>query len=96
MSIGLRISPEELAAIDRVRGLMPRGSWIKQLCRDAVLAHDALRPVGPDPNPEPEIAASVEAAGEAMVEMASAAVRRTEGLAARPMVGQPRPIVGKR
>jgi hypothetical protein len=38
----LKLSPDELAAIDRVRGLTARTVWIKQLCADAVLAHDGL------------------------------------------------------
>lgn len=38
--ITVRVSDEDLAAIDRVRGDAPRERWIRRLCADAVLAHD--------------------------------------------------------
>ena len=41
-AILVRLSPGELGDIDRVRGGMKRGPWIKALCRDAVRARDAF------------------------------------------------------
>jgi hypothetical protein len=41
-TITVRLEEGALEAVDRVRGLVPREAWIRQLCADAVLAHDAL------------------------------------------------------
>lgn len=38
--ISLRMSDEELAGLDRVRGGEPRSTWVKWLVRAAVLARD--------------------------------------------------------
>lgn len=38
----IKFEPEALAAIDRVRGEVPRAVWVKRLCSDAVAAHDGL------------------------------------------------------
>jgi hypothetical protein len=42
MTTKVMFSEEELAAIDRVRGDVPRERWIRRLCADAVAAHDAV------------------------------------------------------
>lgn len=39
-TIQLRLSPDQLADIDRVSGTTPRGTWIKDLCQAAVGAID--------------------------------------------------------
>lgn len=39
----LKVTPEELADVDRVRGDVPRARWMRALMRDAVLAHDMTR-----------------------------------------------------
>jgi hypothetical protein len=38
----VRFPPDELADIDAVRDGVPRNVWIRDLCRDAVLAHREL------------------------------------------------------
>lgn len=38
----VRFEADELAAVDRVRGDVPRAAWLRRLCSDAVLAHDVL------------------------------------------------------
>lgn len=43
MTITLRIDPELLEAVDRVRGPQPRGAWLKDRAREAVVAHDGPR-----------------------------------------------------
>ena len=50
----IRWTPDELADVDRVRGKVKRGTWIKALCAGAVKARDeygkpcALRVVASD------------------------------------------------
>lgn len=41
--IPLKVSVQELADIDRVRGDVPRARWMKELMRSAVEAHDMTR-----------------------------------------------------
>jgi hypothetical protein len=41
-SVLLKLEPEQLSDIDRVRGEIPRTIWIKDLCAAAVLARDAF------------------------------------------------------
>lgn len=36
----LRLTPEELAGIDRVRGEVPRSRWVRRVCREAVAAEE--------------------------------------------------------
>ena len=38
----LRLTPEELTAIDRVRGGVTRSEWLRELARAAVIARDAF------------------------------------------------------
>jgi hypothetical protein len=62
----LRLTPEELEGIDRVRGESKRSTWIRELCMAGVRARDAfggacgLR-VKAEPPDRPVVAASVHA-----------------------------------
>lgn len=47
--VTLRLTAAEAADLDRLRGGVKRGSWIKQRCRDAVLAHDGLARIDSEP-----------------------------------------------
>lgn len=39
----LKVTPEELADIDRVRGDVPRARWMRELMRASVRAHEMTR-----------------------------------------------------
>jgi hypothetical protein len=54
----VRWTPDELADVDRVRGKVKRGTWIKSICKAAVAAHDGVREPKQRTQPlTPEIAA---------------------------------------
>jgi hypothetical protein len=54
----IKWDPDDLAAVDRVRGKTPLGTWIKATCRSAVAAHDGVREPKQRTQPlTPEIAA---------------------------------------
>lgn len=42
VEVKVRLRPEELAVLDRLRGLVPRNTWVRGLIRDAGVAADAL------------------------------------------------------
>lgn len=77
--ISLRLSEDELADVDRVRLGTPRGAWLKDLARAAVVAHDAQRgedaPAAARPLPIPEIPGVIRGS-----EVRSPAARALEGL----------------
>lgn len=102
----IRMTPSEVAAIDGVRGALPRGTWLKRLAAEAVLAARGLEQasgaavsnaLAPAEVPVPDRGAArrkgmlVMGPDPAVVQAAVVAARPV-----RPMVRQPRPIVQKR
>jgi hypothetical protein len=93
----IRISPRELEAIEGARGEVPRSTWIKERCRDAIVAQRSgvvqLPPRGG------EVVAMAPAEGLEPGGERARSLGLTGDGSRRPaggMVGQPRPIVQKR
>lgn len=49
--VPVMLSPEEVAAIDRARGMVPRSVWMKAVCAAEVQRLEVERSEGPSPGP---------------------------------------------